>query len=163
MNKETDIRRGRHCVFLMHVHLVFVTKYRRQIFDYDATEKLRTYFSNVCADFEAELVEMDGEPDHVHLLINYPPKLAISSLVNSLKGVSGRLLRRDRPDIAVRYYYKGVLWSPGYFASSCGGAPISVIRQYIEQQQTPGQVENRALYPRPEGWGFTAHRIKSAI
>ncbi|WP_267196071.1 IS200/IS605 family transposase, partial [Escherichia coli] len=98
-----------------------------------------------------------------HLLINYPPKLAISSLVNSLKGVSGRLLRRDRPDIAVRYYYKGVLWSAGYFASSCGGAPISVIRQYIEQQQTPGQVENRALYPRPEGWGFTAHRIKSAI
>ncbi|MGT9288109.1 transposase, partial [Escherichia coli] len=70
---------------------------------------------------------------------------------------------RDRPDIAFRYYYKGVLWSPGYFASSCGGAPISVIRQYIEQQQTPGQVENRALYPRPEGWGFTAHRIKSAI
>ena len=163
MKKETDIRRGRHCVFLMHVHLVFVTKYRRQIFDHDATEKLRTYFSNVCADFEAELVEMDGEPDHVHLLINYPPKLAISSLVNSLKGVSGRLLRRDRPDIAVRYYYKGVLWSPGYFASSCGGAPISVIRQYIEQQQTPGQVENRALYPRPEGRGFTAHRIKSAI
>ena len=143
----------------MHVHLVFVTRYRRQIFDYDATEKLRTYFSNVCADFEAELVEMDGEPDHVHLLINYPPKLAISSLVNSLKGVSGRLLRRDRPDIAVRYYYKGVLWSPGYFANSCGGAPISVIRQYIEQQQTPGQVENRALYPRPEGWGYKAHRI----
>ena len=69
MKKETDIRRGRHCVFLMHVHLVFVTKYRRQIFDHDATEKLRTYFSNVCADFEAELVEMDGEPDHVHLLI----------------------------------------------------------------------------------------------
>lgn len=119
VKKETDIRRGRHCVFLMHVHLVFVTKYRRQIFDHDATEKLRTYFSNVCADFEAELVEMDGEPDHVHLLINYPPKLAISSLVNSLKGVSGRLLRRDRPDIAVRYYYKGVLWSPGYFVSSC--------------------------------------------
>ncbi len=148
VRKETDIRRGRHCVFLMHVHQVFVTKYRRQIFDHDATEKLRTYFSNVCADFEAELVEMDGEPDHVHLLINYPP--------------TGRLLRRDRPDIAVRYYYKGVLWSPGYFASSCGGAPISVIRQYIEQQQTPDQVENRALYPRPEGRGFTAHRINQA-
>ncbi|MES4216082.1 IS200/IS605 family transposase, partial [Escherichia coli] len=119
-------------------HLVFVAKYRRQIFDHDAIEKLRTYFSSVCADFEAELVEMDGERDHVHLLINYPPKLAISSLVNSLKGVSSRLLRRDRPDIAARYYYKGVLWSPSYFASSCGGAPISIIRQYIEQQQTPG-------------------------
>ena len=133
MKKETDMRRGRHCVFLMHVHLVFVTRYRRQIFDHDATEKLRTYFSNVCAYFEAELVEMDGEPDHVHLLINYPPKLAISSLVNSLKGVSGRLLRRDRPDIAVRYYYKGVLWSPGYFASSCGGAEV---RQYPSSANT---------------------------
>ncbi|WP_169752079.1 IS200/IS605 family transposase, partial [Escherichia coli] len=97
VKKETDIRRGRHCVFLMHVHRVFVTKYRRQIFDHDATEKLRTYFSNVCADFEAELIEMDGEPDHVHLLINYPPKLAIFSLVNSLKGISNRFLRRDRP------------------------------------------------------------------
>ena len=65
------------------------------------------YFAGVCADFDVELVEMDGERDHVHLLINYPPKLAISNLVNSLKGVSSRLLRRDRPDIAQRDYYKG--------------------------------------------------------
>jgi len=137
MKNETDIRRGRHCVFLMHAHLVFVTKYRRKIFDQDAIEKLRGYFSSVCADFDVELVEMDGEGDHVHLLINYPPKLAISNLVNSLKGVSSRLLRRDRPDIAQRYYYKGVLWTPSYFAGSCGGAPISIIRQYIEQQETP--------------------------
>lgn len=132
MKKETDIRRGRHCVFLMHVHLVLVTKYSRKIFDQDAIEKLRGYFSSVCADFDVELVEMDGEGDHVHLLINYPPKLARSNLVNSLKGVSSRLLRRDRPDIAQRYYYKGVLWTPSYFAGSCGGAPISIIRQYIE-------------------------------
>ncbi|HEK2072792.1 TPA: IS200/IS605 family transposase, partial [Proteus mirabilis] len=127
----------RHCVFLMHIHLVFVTKYRRKIFDQDAIEKLRGYFASVCADFDVERVEMDGERDHVHLLINYPPKLAISNLVNSLKGVSSRLLRRDRPDIAQLYYYKGVLWSPSYFAGSCGGAPISIIRQYIEQQETP--------------------------
>ncbi len=111
MKNETNIRRGRHCVFLMHIHLVFVTKYRRKIFDQDAIEKLRGYFASVCADFNVELVEMDGERDHVHLLINYPPKLAISNLVNSLKGVSSRLLRRDRPDIAQRDYYKGVLWS----------------------------------------------------
>ena len=137
MKNETNIRRGRHCVFLMHVNLVFVTKYRRKIFDQDAIEKLRSYFASVCADFDVELVEMDGERDHVHLLINYPPKLAISNLVNSLKGVSSRLLRRDRPDISQRDYYKGVLWSPSYFAGSCGGAPISIIRQYIEQQETP--------------------------
>lgn len=69
MKKETNIRRGRHCVFLMHVHLVLVTKYSRKIFDQDAIEKLRGYFSSVCADFDVELVEMDGEGDHVHLLI----------------------------------------------------------------------------------------------
>jgi len=69
--------------------------------------------------------------------VNYPPKVAVSSLVNSLKGASSRVLRKERPDIASRFYYKGVLWSPSYFASSCGGAPIEIIRQYIEQQQTP--------------------------
>lgn len=56
----------------MHVHLVFVAKYRRKVFDLDAIEKLRGYFSSVCADFGVELVEMDDECDHVHLLINYP-------------------------------------------------------------------------------------------
>jgi putative transposase len=68
--------------------------------------------------------------------IHYPPKVAVSNLVNSLKGVSSRLLRKERPDIQKRYW-KGALWSPSYFASSCGGAPISIVRQYIEQQQTP--------------------------
>ncbi|WP_036976777.1 IS200/IS605 family transposase [Proteus mirabilis] len=136
MKNETNIRLGRHCVFLMHVHLVFVTKYRRKYL-IRMQLKIARLLCQCCADFDVELVEMDGERDHVHLLINYPPKLAISNLVNSLKGVSSRLLRRDRPDIAQRDYYKGVLWSPSYFAGSCGGAPISIIRQYIEQQETP--------------------------
>src|SRR5690554_5495153 len=121
----------------MHVHLVFVTKYRREVFTKEILDDLRNIFSSVCADFEAELVEFDGEGDHVHLLVNYPPKVAVSSLVNSLKGASSRVLRKERPDIASRFYYKGALWSPSYFASSCGGAPIEIIRQYIEQQQTP--------------------------
>ncbi|MBK1644142.1 IS200/IS605 family transposase [Thiocapsa imhoffii] len=136
MNDINSIRRGRHCVFAMHVHLVFVTKYRRKVFDGDAITRLRAIFSKVCLDFESTLVEMDGEDDHVHLLINYPPKVAVSALVNSLKGVSSRLLRQERPDIQQRYY-KGVLWSPSYCAASCGGAPIAIVRQYIEQQQTP--------------------------
>jgi putative transposase len=120
----------------MHVHLVFVTKYRRKVFDGDAIERLRGMFSKVCTDFESTLVEMDGEDDHVHLLVEYPPKIAVSALVNSLKGASSRRLRKERSDIA-GHYWKGVLWSPSYFASSCGGAPIAIVRQYIEQQQTP--------------------------
>lgn len=97
---------------------------------------MKIIFEKVCTDFEVELVEFDGERDHVHLLLNYPPKVAISKLVNSLKGVSSRRLRQNYADIH-RYYWKGVLWSPSYFAGSCGGAPINIIRQYIEQQQTP--------------------------
>ena len=136
MEKNNDIRHGRHCIFKMHVHLVFVTKYRRRVFDGTAIERLRAIFAKVCADFEAQLVEMDGGGDHVHLLVEYPPKVAVSTLVNSLKGVSSRLLRKERPDVA-RQYWKGVLWSPSYFAASCGGAPIDIVRKYVEQQQTP--------------------------
>ena len=79
----------------MHVHLVFVAKYRRGVFDGDALCRLRTIFAKTCADFEAQLIEMDGEDDHVHLLVEYPPKVAVSNLVNSLKGVSSRLLRKE--------------------------------------------------------------------
>jgi putative transposase len=136
MDTDNDYRRGRHCVFAMHVHLVFVTKYRRNVFTKAMLDDLRDIFGSVCTDFEADLIEMDGEDDHVHLLVNYPPKVAVSALVNSLKGVSSRLMRLRHPAL-VRRYWKGVLWSPSYFAASCGGAPISIIRQYIEQQQTP--------------------------
>lgn len=136
MSRNQELRYGRHVVSALHVHLVFVTKYRRCVFDADAISRLREMFARVCRDFEAHLVEMDGEDDHVHLLVEYPPKVSVSKLVNSLKGVSSRLLRQERPDIAERYW-KGVLWSPSYFAASCGGAPISVVRQYIEQQRTP--------------------------
>lgn len=136
MNPIQDVRTGRHCVFQIHVHLVFVTKYRREVLDRNAIDQLRGIFAKVCSDFGAELAEVDGEDDHVHLLVNYPPKVAISTLVNSLKGVSSRLLRKARPDLRARYF-RGTLWSPSYFAASCGGAPISIVRQYIEQQQTP--------------------------
>src|SRR3990167_6098127 len=137
MKKNNDIRHGRHCIFKIHVHLVFVTKYRRTVFTKEVINDLREIFAKVCADFEAELVEFDGEHDHVHLLVNYPPKAAISKLVNSLKGVSSRVLRRDFKQTIEKYYWKGVLWSPSYFAGSCGGAPIDIIKKYIENQKTP--------------------------
>ena len=136
MTELDDIRHGRHCVFGLHVHLVFLTRYRRGVLDDDAVERLRGMFAKVCADFDAALIEMDGEDGHVRLLVAYPPKVAVSHLVNSLKGVSSRLLRKERPDIEKRYW-KETLWSPSYFAASCGGAPLSIVRQYIEQQQTP--------------------------
>ena len=130
------MRAGRHCVFNMHVHLVFVTKYRRCVFSKPILDALKNIFSNVCNQFSAELVEFNGERDHVHLLVFYPPKVAVSKLVNSLKGVSSRLIRKQFPDIE-KYYWKGVLWSPSYFSASCGGAPLTIIKQYIDHQKTP--------------------------
>lgn len=120
----------------MHVHLVFVTKYRKNVFNADAINILNIIFADVCANFEATLIEMDGEKDYVHLLIEYPPKLPISKLVNSLKGVSSRLLRKNLPSLT-KFYWKGVLWSPSYFSASCGGAPISIVKRYIQQQTSP--------------------------
>ena len=136
MRNNNEIRHGRHCVFNMHVHFVFVTKYRKHVFDKEDVDQLREMFKSICTDFDATLVDMNGEDNHVHLLIEYPPKVSVSNLVNSLKGVSSRLLRKQRPDIEKRYW-KNVLWSPSYFAASCGGAPLSIIQQYVEHQQTP--------------------------
>lgn len=137
MSVSSDLRTGRHCTFLMHVHLVFVTKYRRKVFNKEILEDLKEIFSKVCLDFEAELAEFDGEYDHVHLLINYPPKIAISKLVNSLKGASSQRIRKKGYPAISKALWGGSLWSRSYFAGSVGGASIDVVRKYIEKQQSP--------------------------
>ena len=134
---SNDLRRGRHVVYNLHVHLVFVPKYRRKVFTKEILDDMRGILESVCTDFEAQLVEFEGEDDHVHLLVNYPPKVSISKLVNSLKGVSSRMIRQKNYPSMKQKLWGGALWSPSYFAGSCGGAPIEIIRQYIEQQKTP--------------------------
>jgi len=121
----------------MHVHLVFVAKYRRNVFTKNILEHLNNIFYNICKDFGAELVEFEGERDHVHLLVNYPPKVSVSKLVNSLKGVSSRLVRKNKYPTVHQVLWGSSLWSPSYFAGACGGAPLEIIRQYIEQQYSP--------------------------
>ncbi len=132
-----ELRRERHSVSRLIVHLVCVTKYRRKVFDDAAIEWMQTHCARVCVTMGARLLALDGESDHIHMLIEYPPKLSVSGLVNALKGTSSRLLRKERPDIA-RRYYEGVLWSPSYFAASAGGAPLEQVRRYVEQQRASG-------------------------
>ena len=136
MKKSSEIRTGRHCVFLLHIHLVFVTKYRKNVFKKEHLEYLKEVFFKVCKDFEVEIKEFNGEGDHVHLLVEYPPKVCVSKLVNSLKGVSSRRLKQKFPELK-KYYWKGALWSPSYFAGSCDGAPLEIVKQYIENQKAP--------------------------
>jgi putative transposase len=107
------------------------------VFTDEILERCEQIMRNVCADFGAELREFNGEHDHVHLLVHYPPTIALSRLVNSLKGVSARLLRQEFTGTMNRAIMHGHLWSPSYFAASCGGAPLTIVRQYIEQQRRP--------------------------
>ena len=105
----------------------------------------------------AEFIEYDREDDHVLLLVHYPPTLALSKLVNSLKGVSSRLLRETRSEVTDRYY-KGVLWSPSHFAASCGGAPLSAIAKYVKSQRGTAKSRSR-IPPRPEGRDFQRAKL----
>lgn len=122
---------------LLHAHLVFVTKYRRAVF----TGEMLTYCEHmmraVCAELDAELVEFNGEADHVHLLVASPPTLAISTLAQRLKGRTAYAVRREYTGRCIRAQMRGHLWSPSYFAVSCGGAPLSIIKQYIDGQARP--------------------------
>jgi putative transposase len=114
-----------------------VTKYRRGVFTKEAIDDLSTIFTGVCLYFGAELSAFDGEHDHVHRLVNDPPKVSVSVLINTLKGVSSRMIgQKQYPSVSKKRWGTQstiALWSPSYFAPSCGGSPIAIIGQYIEQ------------------------------
>lgn len=133
-----DFRAGRHVVHRLHAHLVFTTKYRRGAIRTDRVRLLlKEVMTSVADDMGAtvEVVEADG--DHVHLLVNYPPHLALSTLVNGLKGVSSRRLRQqDWPEVTC-VLWGTAFWSPSYCVVSCGGAPLDIIKAYVETQDAP--------------------------
>lgn len=127
--------RKRHSVSKLVVHLVFTTKYRRKLFDAIMIGQLREAFESACVKLECELVEMNGEADHVHLLISYPPRLAVSVMVNNLKSVSSRMLRLQNSHLE-RQSKNAALWSRSYFACTAGGATLDTLKTYIESQTT---------------------------
>jgi len=129
-----EFRRERHSVSSLTVHLVCVTKYRRKVLDAPALDWLRAHAAQMFSTMECGLLACDGEADHLHLLVEHPPKYSVSALVNAFKGTSSRRLRKRRPDIAARYR-DGVLWSPSYFAASTGGASQETVKRYVEQQR----------------------------
>lgn len=92
---------------------------------------------DVCVDFSCTLVEFNGEDDHVHLLIEFPPTIQLSRLINSLKGVSSRLLRQEFSAHVNKFLWGGHFWSRSYFVGTAGGEPLTVIRQYVESPRRP--------------------------
>jgi putative transposase len=135
MAKAKDFRTGRHVVYQLQAHLVFVPKYRRGVITKRVFATLHSAWEQVCTDFECELRETGWETDHVYLLVSYPPKVALSRLVNSLKGVSARRLRAENlPEVRTKLWGEH-FWSPSYCVVSSGGAPLETIKRYIQKQR----------------------------
>lgn len=127
-----------HCVYNLTYHLVLVTKYRRRCITVAMLDRLREVCTELTLKWECELLEFSGEADHVHLLLSLNPKVAPSVFANNLKTVSSRYIRRDfSKELAKVYWNKPVFWSRSYCIITCGGAPLSIIKQYIEQQESP--------------------------
>ncbi|QUY40589.1 IS200/IS605 family transposase [Acaryochloris marina] len=124
-----------HCSYNIQYHLVACTKYRRKCITQPMLNKLDEIFRDTIKKWEGELIEFNGEPDHVHLLISVNPKVQPSKLVNNLKTVSSRLIRKEYAEHLNQVYRgKPIFWSRSYCVISCGGAPISVLKKYIQQQ-----------------------------
>lgn len=133
MNMQA-LTRTNNCVFALTYHMVLVTKRRRPVLTGTMIDQARGIASERCAARDGRLIELNREPDHLHLLVSLPPTTALAEFANALKTSTSRLLRRDHP--ALRRL-GGALWSPSYFVSHCGGASLETVKEYVRAQSRP--------------------------
>lgn len=126
-----------HCVYKLTYHLVLVTKYRKKCLSNEMLNRLEEIVKKNCADWEIDLLEFNGEADHIHLLLEMHPNIMPSKFINNLKTVSSRLIRKEFDAELKQYYWKPVLWTRAYCLLTTGGATIDVIREYIKNQERP--------------------------
>ncbi len=129
-----ELRTLYNSTYSANYHLVLVTKNRRKCISPEMLVRLKKISTRIISTWEGELLEFNGESDHVHLLLSIPPKVAPSALVNNLKTVTARLIRKEFAGALAKIYSKPVFWSRSYCIITCGGAPLSILKQYIEQQ-----------------------------
>ena len=132
--KNQEIKQLNHSVFLIHAHLILVTKYRKKCISPRILERLRIIFKHLCENWECELLEFNAEPDHCHLLLSLNPKVQPSKLVNNFKTVSSRRLRKEFNEEISKFLWKDSFWSNSYCFVSTGGATLEVIKKYIQSQ-----------------------------
>ena len=134
---STAYDKGFHSVYSLTAHIVFVTKYRKKLINQALLARLNEIFTATCDKWECELLEFNGEVDHVHLLIRYHPQVELSKFIANLKTVSSRLIRKDFTAYLANYYRKPVFWTGSYFVASCGGVTVEQLKTYVEQQSSP--------------------------
>lgn len=124
-------RSTRSVVFSVKYHLIWCPKYRRRVLGGAAELRLKQIIDGVVAEFGGMVIEVETMPDHVHLLVELPPQVAVSKLVQTLRGRSSRRLRQEFPYLA----RMECLWAPSWFVSTVGGASLEVVRRYVENQK----------------------------
>lgn len=134
---STNLHSHRHCVYKINLHIVFVTKYRRKVINAAILKRLEDIFTGLCQNQKSELVEFGGESDHMHLLIDISPDIAPSRLVNTLKTISSRMIRKEFAEHINKFYWKPVFWTGAYCVISAGGAPLEILKTYIQNQDEP--------------------------
>ncbi|WP_083620676.1 IS200/IS605 family transposase [Planktothrix serta] len=120
----------------------FAIKYRGRVFTLEMLNRLHEILEELLQKWDCKLIEFNGEDDHVHLLFQYHPDIALSNLVNNLKSVTSRKLRQEFSGYLSSFYWKDVFWNGSYFVASCGGITISTLRRYIENQNQPDCSDN---------------------
>jgi putative transposase len=135
--KNDFVSKGRS-VSDLKAHLVLTTKYRRKAFTLLMLKRLEDILVDLLEKWDCKLVEFNGEEDHVHLLFQYHPDLQLSKLVNNVKSVTSRKLRQEYAEHLEKFFWKDVFWNGSYFVASCGGVTISKLKEYIENQASPG-------------------------
>jgi len=122
-----------HSVFLLYYHLILVVKYRRNVFNDDMSDYARDIFAKIAPDYNITLLEWDHDGDHVHVMFKAQPNSELSKFINAYKSASSRLIKKDFPAVKKKLW-KQHFWSQSFCLLTAGGAPIEVIKEYIESQ-----------------------------
>ena len=122
-----------HSVFLLYYHLILVTKYRRQVIDDEISEHAKTTFERISESYHITLVEWNHDKDHIHIMFKAQPKTELTKFINAYKSASSRLIKRDFPKVK-QFLWKEMFWSKSFCLLTTGGAPIDVIKKYIQNQ-----------------------------
>jgi putative transposase len=133
---QIKLRSGSHSVFSIHLHVVLVTKYRRKVLTEEMIEDSKEIFTKILDSHQCFLSHCNGESDHLHLLLDIHPNNNISNLIGSLKSATSRILRKKYPEHIGKFYggKNAKLWHDSKCIISCGGAPLKIIKEYIQQQ-----------------------------
>lgn len=143
--KQGKYRTGRHVVFSLQSHIVLVTKYRRGAISDRVREEIINAANEVAKRYEFKILDIDGEDDHIHLVVDYPPKLSLSKLVMVLKANTAKKVRERRFEEVESVLWGNHFWSPSYFVSSTGGASLEKVRRYVQDQRKPPRGPGRPV------------------